>query len=437
MTLPAITPRAALLMLSGLIAVALVPSMTTVRWWGSLVLALMAVDLVLAPSPAVLEWRRAPSEPLHEGRTTTTTLTVTNPSRRTFRAHIRDAWQPSAGAGEDRHEISLGAGHTATLTTQLTPTRRGDRHADRVTVRSHGPLGLTARQQSYAVPGVQRVVPAFPSRRHLPGFLARVRQLDGRAAIRTRGQGTEFDSLREYISGDDVRSIDWRASARRTGLVVRTWQPERDRHIVVLVDTSRTSAGRVLDTPRLDAALDTALLLAAVASGAGDRVDVLAGDRGVGLQVLARSRTDLMPRLIDALADAEPTLVEADWSELVRAVLTRAPRRALVVLVSPLEPPALSEGLLPLVGTLVARHRVVLASVRDPALDDAAKTTGAEEDAAMAAFAAAAAATTLADRQRFTDVLNRLGVHVIDAEPEALPPAVVEHYLTLKSRGLL
>ena len=99
--------------------------------------------------------------------------------------------------------------------------------------------------------------------------------------MRVRGQGTEFDSLREYVRGDDVRSIDWRASARNRNVVVRTWQPERDRRVVLVLDTSRTSAGRVDDVPRLDSAMDAALLLAALAARAGDRVDFVAGDRRV------------------------------------------------------------------------------------------------------------------------------------------------------------
>ena len=181
----------------------------------------------------------------------------------------------------------LHPGRTQPIEVELTPTRRGDRLADRLTLRVFGPLGLGARQRSFAVPGVVRALPPFTSRRHLPSLLAELRQLDGRSAVRTRGQGTEFDSLRDYVAGDDVRSIDWRATARRSEVVVRTWQPERDRHVVLVLDTSRTSAGRVLDMPRLDSAMDAALLLAALASRAGDRVEVLMGDRDVHARILS------------------------------------------------------------------------------------------------------------------------------------------------------
>ena len=111
--------------------------------------------------------------------------------------------------------MDLPDGESRRLVTPLRPTRRGDRLADRVTVRSFGPIGLAARQRSLSVPGRLRVLPEFASRRHLPSRLARLRELDGRTSVNVRGQGTEFDSLREYVVGDDVRSIDWRATARR------------------------------------------------------------------------------------------------------------------------------------------------------------------------------------------------------------------------------
>ena len=196
-------------------------------------------------------------------------------------------------------------------------------------------------------PGTVRSLPPFESRKHLPSRLARLRELDGRAAIRVRGQGTEFDSLREYVRGDDVRSIDWRASARNRNVVVRTWQPERDRRVVLVLDTSRTSAGRVEDVPRLDSAMDAALLLAALAARAGDRIDFVAGDRRVRARLRSAGARDVAANLQDTMADLEPVIAEADWSALAGAVTEFGRQRALVVLLTPLEPSAVEEGLLP------------------------------------------------------------------------------------------
>ena len=278
-----------------------------------------------------------------------------------------------------------------------------------------------------------RVLPPFGSRRHLPSRLARMRELDGRRAIQVRGQGTEFDSLREYVAGDDVRSLDWRASARSTELVVRTWRPERDRHVLVVLDTGRSSAGRVGDAPRLDAALDTALLLAALASRGGDRVDLLALDREVRASVLGATAGDLLPALVTAMAPLEPRLVETDMRLLAASVLARAGQRSLVVLVTGLDEAAVTEGLDPVLGSLLRRHTVLLAAVDDPEL----ATMAAGRGDAEAVYTAAAAETARAARRRTAERLGRRGVEVVDAGPEELPPAVADRYLALKAAGRL
>jgi uncharacterized protein (DUF58 family) len=430
----ALTGRAVWLALAGLLLLVWWPSGAAVRVWWLVLLFVVVVDIVRAPSPRSLRLERLDVPQVRLGSSTRATLRVTNTATRTARGVLRDAWQPSAGAFGERHVLRLDGGRRTAVTTTLTPTRRGDRLADRVTVRLTGPLGVAARQRSFDVPGHARALPPFHSRKHLPSRLAVLRQLDGRSAVRIRGQGTEFDSLRDYVEGDDVRSIDWRATARRQHLVVRTWQPERDRRIVLVLDTSRTSSARVGDAPRLDSAMDAALLLAAVASHAGDRVTLLAGDRAVRTRVGGGSdRSGLLHDLVTGMAPLEPSLVEADWRALAGEVHRAAGPRALVVLLTPLEPSAVEESLLPVLPGLTDRHRVVLASVADPEV----AAMRAERSTPASTYAAAAAERTTALRERTARALGRLGVTVIDAVPEELPPRLADHYLLLKGRGLL
>lgn len=424
--------RFSLAVLVGIIPVLLRPQWSTVLIW-LLVLGLVAaVDLALASSPRTLDVVREDVDQVRLGESTSSALVVGNPGRRRARVLLRDAWQPSAGALDNRHRLDLPPGERRRAVTTLTPTRRGDRRADRVTVRTSGPLGLVARQASIEIPGTVRSLPAFTSRRHLPSRLARLRELDGRAAVRVRGQGTEFDSLRDYVSGDDVRSIDWRASARRRNVVVRTWQPERERRVVLVLDTSRTSAARVHDMPRLDASMDAALLLAALAERAGDKVSLVAGDRQVRARFRAGGR-GAVPGLVQVLADLEPMLVEADWDVLAGGVAGLSRQRALVVLLTAMDPAAIEEGLLPVLPTLAHRHRVVLATVRDPALAE----LGEDRSGLAQVYDAAAAEQVLQRHAHTTAVLARLGVTVVDAEPDQLPVALTDHYLLLKARGLL
>jgi uncharacterized protein (DUF58 family) len=429
----AISGRVPLLLLLGFVPVVLRPTVGTVLLWLLVVLLLCAADWALAPRPTALTWARKPVGVVRMGYPTETMLVATNASSRRVRALVRDAWQPTAGATGNRHRVDLAPGDRAVLRTPLQPRRRGDLRAVGVTARTPGPLGLARRQQTVAVEGAVRSLPPFESRRHLPSRLARLRDLDGRSAVRVRGQGTEFDSLREYVRGDDVRSIDWRASARNRNVVVRTWQPERDRRVVLVLDTSRTSAGRVEDVPRLDSAMDAALLLAALAARAGDRIDFVAGDRRVRSRLRSTGSLDVAVRLQDTMADLEPVIAEADWDALAGAVQGLGRQRALVVLLTPLEPSAIEEGLLTVLPALTRHHRVVLASVRDPALDRLAAARATIDDV----YDAAAAEQVLGRRRRTADLLRTLGVDIVDADAERLPPALADHYLHLKAQGLL
>jgi uncharacterized protein (DUF58 family) len=429
----ALSSRAVWLAAVGVVLTILVPSYAVVAAWALVVLLVVLVDVALAASPRDVTVRRTLPGSVRLTQPSRSTLVLTNGGRRTLRGVVRDAWQPSAGATGNRHAIRVPAGESARVVTPLLPTRRGDRLADRVTVRSFGPMGIGARQLSADVPGRLRVLPEFASRRHLPSRLARLREMDGRTAIQVRGAGTEFDSLREYVIGDDVRSIDWRATARRSEVVVRTWRPERDRRVLIVLDTSRTSAARVGDVPRIDASIEAALLLAALANHAGDRIDLVAYDRRVRSQVAGASGGRLLPSLADALAPVEPTLVEADWPAIVALVRQRLSQRALVVLLTALEPAAISQGLLPVVGPLAHDHTLVVASVADPEVAELAASRATSADV----YDAAAAERTELERSAVLVRLRQRGVEVVDALPDDLAPRLADTYLALKAAGRL
>lgn len=403
---------------------------------------LVAVDIGLAASPTRLRYARSPDTSARLAQQVDAGLLIHNDGRRRFRGQIRDAWPPSARAEPRAHTVNIAAGQREHVDTVLRPVRRGDQRAAAVTARSIGPLGLAGRQGSRSVPGQVRVLPPFLSRKHLPSRLAKLRQIDGLLPVLIRGQGTEFDSLREYVIGDDVRSIDWRATARRADVVVRTWRPERDRRVVLVLDTGRTSAGRVgVDPtagdprgwPRLDWSMDAALLLAALASRAGDHVDFLAHDRISRAAVFGASRTELLAQLVEAMAPLQPALIESDWRAMVAAVARRTRRRSLVVLLTDLNATALDEGLLPVLPQLSARHHMLIAAVADPRVDQMA--AGRSDPAAV--YDAAAAERSRNDRRAIAARLRRSGVEVVDASPTELAPALADRYLAMKATGRL
>jgi uncharacterized protein (DUF58 family) len=429
----ALTGRTGLLAVLGAVVLIFAAS-----WWalpaveGVLLLGVV-IDVALAGNVRRLRFHRTGATNVRLGESTTVSLIVENLGRRRLRARLRDAWPPSAGARPRSVGITVPAGERRRVETTLTPTRRGDRKAVTVTVRSTGPLGLAARQLSRPAPWTLRVLPAFPSRRHLPAKLSRLRELTGQHVALIRGQGTEFDSLREYVDGDDVRSIDWRATARRADVVVRTWRPERDRRIYLVLDTGRTAAGRVGDIPRLDCSMDAALLLGALASRAGDRVDLLAYDRRVRARVEGSSRTELLTAMVQAMAPLEPELIESDAAGMVSTLMARVRQRCLVVLLTELNPAAIEEGLLPLLPQLTARHLLMIAAVSDPRVTEMAAARG---DLAEV-YDAASAERYRAERRRLTAELRKYGVEVVDAPPDEIAPALADAYLALKAAGRL
>jgi len=401
--------------------------------WLFTVLALVGLDVLLAPPVGAVSVERLPAGRVRAGHETTSAVTVENTGRRPASLLVRDAWQPTAGASGNRHRLRLRSGDRAVISTPLRPSRRGELAALGVTVRSLGPLGLAARQRTLPAPGGLRVIPPFESRKHLPSRLARLRDLDGRSAVRVRGQGTEFDSLREYVVGDDPRSIDWRATARRADVVVRTWRPERDRHVVLVLDTGRTSAARVAGAPRLETTLDAALLMTALARHAGDRVTLLAHDVRLRAAVDAGRGANALATVVSATAGLQPALVETDMPAVVTQVLRRVRQRSLVVLLTALDPAPVEEGLLPAIASLVRRHAVLVASIADPAVDAMAAGRGDAE----AVYAAAAAEATRTERADIAAALRRRGVDVLDAPPATFASKLADAYLEMKASGRL
>ncbi|MDR1432421.1 MAG: DUF58 domain-containing protein [Propionibacteriaceae bacterium] len=449
----AISGRVPLLLVVGLLPTIFWPVPMVVIGWVALVAAVCWLDYALAVPPNRLRIVRDLPSSVRLTEAATSRLTLTNPTRRRARIFVRDAWPPSAAPVASRPRLVLLPGESLRQATLLTPRRRGDLAAAAVTIRSFGPLGLAARQRSAAVPGVLRVLPEFRSRAHLPYRLAKLRELDGQASVHVRGQGTEFDSLREYAIGDDVRSVDWRASARAQKTMVRTWRPERDRHVLIVLDTSRWAAGRIgllptaaqasqlapgaspaLGQLRLDAGIETCLLMGALGSASGDRMSLLAVDRQVRLRLGGATRQgSVMPSFANGLSLTEPVLAEADWSLIASQIDQLCSQRSLVILVTGLDPALYAEGLGVVLPTLAHQHQIVIAHVTDPT------TTGtlSESPSVADVYDAAATRRSMLTTSALAARVSRLGVEIVFADPDRLAPAVCDAYLALKASGRL
>ncbi len=449
-----------------LLAVAVVPTVLLGSGWAGLawvavVVVGAALDVVLAADPGRLRVERRMPRAARRDATADGTLVVANDGTRRLRAELRDMWEPSAGQQPRRFRLDVPPGERRTARMRFAPFRRGRRTTTGVAVRAVGPLGLAARQRVLAAPGTLVVTPPFRSRRHLPSRLARLRELDGETTLQLRGHGTEFDSLRDYVRGDDVRSIDWRATARRQDLVVRTWRPERDRRVVVVVDAGRSGAGRIEDEPRLDTFIEAALLLGALAAAAGDRVDLVVLDDAVRDRVRGATRSDVVQRFGEVLASVEPGLRATDWSAVPGVVDGVTTARALVVLLTGLDSVGSSGDLLAVLPRLARRHAVVVTGVEDPTVQrtaagdpdpvaggvpgrtrggrtrSARRAAGLPSGAERDVYRRAAAERSLLDAAGVADVARRAGAEVVSGRPSDVPPLVADAYVRAKAGGRL
>ncbi len=395
-----------------------------------------AVDVILATDPSqVGVTRQAPSTVTLGSGGADVSWRVSNPGRRALHVGVADELAPSLHPATRRIRVTVPPLGAATAHTTLDPTRRGRFAPSEVVVRVDGPLGLMVRQRRRSSPGVIRVLPVFRSRKEAELRVERAQLLEiGLRSARGRGGGTEFDSLRDYSVDDDVRRIDWAATARSRHAIVRTYRAERNQQVVVLLDNGRVMAGQVGGVPRIEWAMDAAMALTTVATRLGDRCGLVTFDRAVRAVVPPGQGSSQLGRVTDALYDLDPQLVESDYRGAFAATVARFRRRALLVLVTELAEEAMTETLVPALPLLLARHLVVVASVADP---DVTRWAAAAPADATSAYRTAAAVAALGRRSRAAALLEGLGASVVDAPPDALAARLADAYLRVKADGRL
>ncbi len=441
------------------------PARWTRSWWAALVplprlplagmvLAIAAADMVGAPGPAMLgvvavlavidallvggPWRLEVARRLPAavtlGESATVAWDLRGSRRWPQRVDLADDLPPSLGAVR-RVSATVRLDRTTTVGTPLQPTRRATHRPDEVVVRVAGPLRLVARQHARSVPGRIDVLPAFPSRRDAELRITDRRVLEaGVRSARLVGAGTEFESLRDYTPDDQVRRVDWSATARAGKPIVRTYRVERNQTVQVVLDTGRHSAGLVAGTTRLEHLMDAALAVTTVATGVGDKVGFQAFATDVHLAISPSGDRRQRSRVASAMAGLEPLLVESDYGAAFTDIVVRQRRRALLVVLTDLSSEALVDTLVPALPVLLASHLVVVGAVVDPEVTGWIDQPGASVDDA---YLAAGAATLQRARRRTARLLTQRGAIVVDEPPDRLAGRLMDTYLDLKARGRL
>lgn len=429
------TRRAILLAALGL-PVALLPVVLHARLWtlwpaylGLLALALGA-DALLSPRRKEVSGAVEIPGTLYIGDEEEGVLTVRVPSPRRLRitvaVDLSDRLEPQPPL---RGRVTQGS---AEMRFRLVPLRRGRIVVERAWVRFPGPLGLI---ESVARIDLKRQAPVVPNIRPVKTvalrFLTDREFRNGLKIERYRGDGTEFDSLREHTAGDDHRTIDWKASARHKKLVARQFRAERNHQVVIAVDTGHLMCEPLAGIPKVDHAVNAALLLTYVSLRAGDRVGLATFDARPGLYVEPKGGLRGFEVIRHMAGQVDYSDRDTNFTLGLTSIGQRLSRRSLIVVLTDFVDTVSAELMVENLDRLSRRHVVIFVALQDPGL---AATASAVPDGPLALNRAVVAGGLLRDREVVLRRLRRLGILPIDAEPRAVSTRLINTYLDIKRR---
>jgi uncharacterized protein (DUF58 family) len=362
-------------------------------------------------------------------------LAVSNEGLEPVRGLIRDEPPPRFAATRKEFPLDLQPGRIAELSYSVTPFERGSDYFRGSWLKVRCPLGLVERQERLPTNQPVRVYPNVLALREfdLLKHKGQLRQIGIRRS-RMRGLGTEFESLRDYSEGDDYRKVDWKDTARRSKLVVRQYEQERNQSVLIVIDLGRKMLSEIEDVTKLDHVLDSCLMLTHAANAAGDLVGLVLFSDAVQRYLPPRKGRSQMGIVIEAIHDAVAEPVESDPVGAMAYLGSRWKRRSLIVVFTDAEDPDAAKDLVLALGPAAKRHIVLLARIADPGLQGMA---GARLESADAMYGSAAALMLLQERKVAAAELESSGIHTLESEPRDLAAALVSFYFEVKERSLL
>lgn len=411
--------------------------------WPALTQLWQAAGLALAATAVIDAWRSRTAPALRITRELAGVWPVGVWSQVTLRLHNDDARALALDVFDDYpaawqiegmpHASQLVPGAFAAITYRLCPDQRGNASFGPAYLRVRSPLGLWSRTHRV---GPDSAVKVFPDFSTLLGhtLTATDRRSADAGAIRKRrrGEGTDFRQLRDYRRGDSMRSIDWKATARRNKPITREYQEERDQQVVFLLDTGRRMLARDDLTSHFDHALNAVLTLGFVAQKQGDAVGLMTFGVETRWLAPAKGRTGL-DRLLAGTYDLQPDETAPDYTAAASALLSRLSKRAFVVLITNLRDED-DVALRCACELLSSRHLVMCASLHEKILD------GARAEPVLSLRDALRYSATVHYLQQRSEAIRRLGIRadrLVDITPDKLSQALVDRYIDIKESGAL
>jgi uncharacterized protein (DUF58 family) len=399
-------------------------------------LLLAVLDVRTSRLPAGLEIFRELGGRFHIGAETEVRVRVDNHTPRTFRLKVKDEYPSELPLLSPRAaELDVGPQESKALVYVLKPRRRGRYEFGRVAVRSRSRLGLAWREDRVGEAASVKVYPNVRRARE-----AELKALGARSLVAAqrratwRGEGRDFESLREYVPGDELRHVSWSATARRGRMTTRQYQIERDQTVLIALDAGRLMTARIESETKFDTAIHAALALMSAARRAGDHAGLLVFGRRVNAYVPPGKGREQLDLVLEALHAVEPELIEPSYTRAFEFVSTNCKRRSLVVLLTDLVDEQGSRELLTSLRILRPRHLPLVVTIADRDLRASVRDAPADTDEL---FAQSVAEEIMLQREAALRLVEAQGGLALDVTAGALVPSLLETYIRVKERGLL
>ncbi len=409
--------------------------------WDAAVLAAWLMDFRRLPLPSQLNARRIWSAPLSLAQPGAASIEVENTGGIPIHVSLIDELPAALREPPPSLEIDVPASGSTKQQYAVMPHARGDNAAGRLFLRYRSTLGLAERWATADLTQTVRVLPDLAQARNYALYLIRSRQVEmEKRRRRQRGLGRDFESLREYRPGDDLRDVCWTATARRNQLTTRVYQVERSQTVWIVLDAGRLSRTAVRDPDssvtkeKLDYAVDAALSLAQVAAQSGDRVGLLAYGRSIQQLIGGGRGAPHLRAILDSLAQVRGEASEANHARAVSALLHRQSRRSLMVWLTDFAETATMPEVIEYAIHMTRRHLVVFAAIGQPDLTELANAVPQNVEEM---YRHAAAIEVAERRQRLLRGLREHGVLVVDIGAVGLAGALINRYLEVKDRNLI
>ncbi len=399
-------------------------------------IALAVTDYFVSEGPAEFSIEREMEDRFSMGAINHVKIRAANKAARPITLIVKDEYPPEMELITPREaRLTIPANRNRKWGYDLMPTARGDYSFGNTPLRFLSKMGLVWKQINCLTACTVKVYPDIMAAKENELYAHRNRALQqGMRRARPRGQGREFESLRDFVIGDEIRHISWAASARRGKLITRQYTIERSQNIVVMIDAGRLMTAKIGRLSKLDHAINAALSIAYVAVSGGDNVGLLIFNRRVRSFLAPRRGRDQVNRIMEALYNVEPQMIEPSYARAFSFLGVNCHRRSLVIVLTDLVDRDASAELLAHASSLVPRHLPLIVTIGDTDLSALVRTAPATSSDV---YRQSVAEGILRQREQALSGIRQLGGLAIDVPARRLSLELVNKYLEVKERGLL